>query len=296
MKKTMPVLSLFLLFYACQEPVITETQSQDLTQGTPGVSASQTPAPASSPSTSEQVTLQGVVQAADTQKLLPGITVRLNALSQVTDEAGFFRFTNQPAGAAKLIVAAPNYVNVNRNIELTAALQTEDIVLTPTEAQPLDPRPSPTPSTILLLPDGTATSAPEPSSSPVPSATPTPSSSPTATPSPEPSPPNELNEAATADVLISSKTEGLRLSFTLNKSNGLPVNWSDQEVYIEYYIATSDNQLLTSGKSFISASGENLVVSLGGRSATPDVNVDINLLLPNQKVLLIRKTINVQGS
>ena len=234
------------------------------------------------------------MQEASTQKLLPGITVRLNALSQVTDEAGFFRFANQPVGAAKLIVAAPNYVNINRNIELTSALQTEDIILTPTESQPVEPTPTPTPSSILLLPDGTATSAPAPS--PSASVTPSPSPTPTPTPDPEPSPPNELNEAAAADVLISTRTEGLRLSFTLNKSNGLPVNWSDQEVYIEYYIATSDNQLLTSGKSFISASGENLVVSLGGRTATPEVNVDINLLLPNQRVLVIRKTINVQGS
>lgn len=299
MKKIMPVLSLSLMLYACQEPVITETRSQDLTQNTPTTAGSPNPsAGAVTTPTVEQITLQGVVQEANTQKLLPGITVRLNELSQLTDEAGFFRFTEQPPGAAKLIIAAPGYVNINRNIQLTSALQTEDILLTPTEIQPTEP--SPSPSTIILLPDGTATSAPEASPSPGSETTPSPSPSaspiPSPSPSPSPSPVNELNAATQADVLIQTRTDGLRLSFTLSKNNGLPVNWDNQDVFIEYYIGTPDAQLLTSGKSFINASGESFVVSLGGRTATPNVNVDITLLLPNGQVLLIRKTVNVQGS
>lgn len=300
MKKTIPIFFIAFLLYACQEPVLTSPQGQDLTQNPPTNSAAATPSATATPlSEIKKVTLQGVIQEANTQKLLPGITVRLNELSQVTDEAGFFRFTDQPTGSAKLIVAHPNYVNINRNIQLTSTLQTEDIVLTPGELPQVEP--SASPSTIILLPDGTATSAPSSSASPVPTASSSPDPSPTASaiPTPSSSPSsvtNELNQATNADVLIQTKGADLRLTFTLSKRNGLPVNWSDQTVYIEYYIATSDNALLTSGKSLISSSGDGFVVSLGGRTATPTVNVKITLLPPNGNPIQINKTVNVQGS
>lgn len=298
MKKTTLFLFPFLLLSACQEPVLTTTKGQDLTQNAPSASASpetsDTTIPADPLSVSKKVTLQGVIQEANTQKLLAGITVRLNELSQVTDEAGFFRFTDQAIGSAKLIVANPNYININRNIQLTSALQTEDIVLTPEEGVHIEP--SASPPTLILLPDGTASSAPSSTPSPSPSPSPTPIVSPTPSPTEPPLVNNELNEATSANVLIQTKGADLRLTFTLNKSNGLPVNWSDQPVYIEYYIATPDNALLTSGKSLIASTGDGFVVSLGGRTATPTVNVNITLLLPNQNVILIRKTINVQGS
>lgn len=296
MKKTSFTLLLCASLFACQEPVITTGNSQDLSQTAPPSAQPSDPA-STAPTATEKTTLQGVVQEAGTQRLLPGVTVYLNEVTQVTDAIGFFKFENLSPGPAKLIIAAPNYANVNRNLTLTGGLQTEDVILTPGQNTVPPITPSAEPSTIILLPDG-STATPEPSATPTPapSASPTPEA--TAEPSPSPSPTDTspgLDEATSADVLVQRKDSALNLVFTLNQQNGLPINWSGETVYIEYYIATPDDQILTSGRSLITSNGDGFVVSLGGRETTPRVNVDITLLLPNQNVLRIRELVNVQG-
>ncbi len=291
MKKPLFALLLLMLSTSCQEPVLsTNTPGKDMTQESPPPTTGATPLP------QNNLVLQGVIQEAGTQRLLPGVTVRINTTSQVSDEAGFFRFENLAPGEVKLIATAPNYVPINRTLELTAGTQTEDLMLQPVTASSPSPTPEASPTPIILLPDG-STATPEPTPMPTATATPTPSATPTpeATPTTEPSASSTLNEATQASVLVQRKNEDLLLTFTLNKSNGAPVQWSGDQVFIEYYIATPGDEILTSGKSLITSNGDRFVVSLGGRPSTEMVKVDITLLLPNQQVLTIQDLVNVQG-
>ncbi len=303
--------TLTLVFaFSCQEPVL-NTQPEDLSgaSATPAPSSSPASAPPEAPAAATGGRLQGVIQEQGSRRPLEGVEVRLNDKSQTTDASGFYLFDDVPEGASKLLVNAEGFLPVNRTVNLTNRARVEDIFLEPENRGAVAD-----PPTVILLPDGsTATAEPTPAASAMPepaptvsatpdpapaaSATPVPTATPSSTPEPEPTPAYDpaLDEVAQAEVAIQRRNNGLSLTPLLQRSNGLPVTWQRGQVFLEYFIADTEDNLLTSGRSFVESSDERLTLSLGSRSAGEEVKVDITLILPNSRTVKVQSTVTVQG-
>ncbi|MGE3728037.1 MAG: carboxypeptidase regulatory-like domain-containing protein [Candidatus Sericytochromatia bacterium] len=299
--------SALLMVGACTDPVI---ETQTLTPADPPrVSA----APVSAPNTVSSPFpslgsgfLSGVVSDAASQRLLPGVTVRLGDKQVQSDQAGYYQFEQIEAGEAKLIVEAPGYLPQAITVEIQARRQVRDLSLQlasgglpplPTAGPTPAPLTSPTP--ILLLPGG-ATPSPAISASVIP----LPSVSAVATPTPVPTPSPlydpVLDDAKLSEVFLKRKINGLELNFLLYKSNGLPVDWKWGVVQVEYYLAQSvssngvsaPGNLISSGRTIIAQSNEPFLLTLNAEQLTllgEKIYVNYTLTLPDKRQLALQK-------
>jgi len=295
--------TLCLLVGACQDPVL-NLQQRDPTQ--PSRAAPE--APADTEAATGQSRLAGVIKDQQTGQLLNNAQIRVDAEAGKSDSAGFYQFLSLPPGEVKLIVQYPGYHPYTQTLTLVPGRQTVDVALLPLSVlplpepmpnpdNPLDGSPSAEPVPIILNPDG-STSTPSPVATASASPSPVPSLSPSPSPSPSPAYDPDLDRVVQADVFIKRQGDGLQLSFVLQRSNGLPVNWSWGQVRVEYYLANLDSQgevsqFLTNGSTVLNDNGDNFVVSNLTQTAGTQVRINFTLTFPNQRQVSQELTIPV---
>lgn len=302
--------SALLMVGACTDPVI---ENQAVTPADPPrVSAAPVSAPITPSSLPSLGTgfLSGVVSDAASQRLLPGVTVRLGAKQVQSDQSGYYQFELIEAGEAKLIVEAPGYPPQAITVEIQPRRQVRDLSLQagsgavqPTGIPPsAGPTPTPlnSPAPIFLLPGGAiATPTPTPSTTPV-ATTPVPATTPTPMPTPSPLYDPVLDDAKLSEVFLKRKINGVELNFLLYKSNGLPVDWKWGVVQVEYYLAQSistngvsaPGNLISSGRTIIAQSNEPFLLTLNAEQLGQlgdKVYANYTLTLPDKRQLKLQK-------
>lgn len=297
-----------LLLSACTDPVL---DTQTLAPAAPALVPSAQPEPRVGEALGTG-SLSGVVRD-QTQKLLPGVTVRLNGQQTQTDQVGFFEFSRLEPGEFKLIAEASGYQPVAVTVQLQARRQVQDLSLQALAppVQPLTPSPlvSPALQPVFLPPQepSPASASPQPQNIATPQPTVTATSSP-AVATPSPRPPSlydpELDEAAVVELFLKRKANGVQLNFLLSKLNGLPVEWDWGVVQVEYYLAQPLNQqgvvtpgvLISSGRSVLTTNNQPFLLFLDSTALTllgDEVYATCTLTLPDKRQLTLRQVVDV---
>lgn len=319
--RTIWLASALLLLGACTDPVIENSSLTALDQ--PSAAPVSLPGPVSSvaPRTGTGF-LSGVISDGVTQRLLPGVTVRVGEKRVQTDQAGYYQFEQLEAGEVKLIAEAVGYLSQAITIEIQPRRQVRDLGLQPGSGGSLPPLESPpataplptalplpsasVPPIVLLPGGGVATPSPMVSASPLPSPTTSPAPNVTPTPSPTPSSLYDpvLDEAKLSELFLKRRSNGLELNFLLYKANGLPVDWQWGVVQVEYYLAqsvstngvTAPGNLITSGRSIIAKSNEPFVSTLNAEQMAvlgETIFANYTLTLPDKRKLSLQKEFRI---
>lgn len=280
------------LLSACQEDPVLSTGQQDLSQAQPQTSSAPqiqaTPTPTATPAIG--TSLGGVVRDSVSGQLVSQATVRLDARSTLTDQTGYYLFLEPGQGEGKLIVEREGYQPFTQTVQIGDSKRVVDIQIVPANA----PAPTATPQTpVVLQPDGSASVSPSPSPSPTPAPTATPGNG--ATPSPTASPAYDpvLDEVAQSDVLVKNHPNGVELTFTLQKANGVPVNWEWGQIMVQYVISGTDGQPIANGVTVMNSFGDKFVTNSSVSPLPNQVKAVYTLTLPDGRKVSADSTVQV---
>lgn len=295
MRRWSSILILCLLS-ACQEDPVLTTGQQDLSQPQPQTTSAPqvqaTPTPMATPVLGTSI--GGVVRDSVSGQLVSQATVRLDARSTLTDQTGYYLFLEPGKGEGKLIVEREGYQPFTQTVQIGDSKRVVDIQIVPANA------PTATPQTpVVLQPDGSASVAPSasPAASPTPDSTPAPTATPGngATPSPTASPAYDpaLDEVAQSEVLVKNHPNGVELTFSLQKSNGLPVNWEWGQITVQYVISGTDGKPIANGVTVINSFGDKFVTNSAVSPLPNQVKAVYTLTLPDGRKISADTTVQV---